>query len=357
MPGLTFDALLKHLKRGGPSSLPNPPVYYLHGEEDVLKDEAVRAVVACALDPGARDFNLDSRSAADLDPETITALLNTLPMLADRRVVVLRGVEQLRKKSKPRDALVDYLEHPSTTTVLVLLQNGADPPETDLVGPATVVQIDRLPPERVERWITHTATQRGLALEPEAVKLLVQAAGADLGVLSQELDKLAALGRERPATAADVAALVGARHGETLTDLIEATLSRRAAAAERLVDPVLEQAGMDGVRVMTALGTALIGTALARAELDAGTPRARLADTVFRHLLSARPYGLDNWKTTAARWAAWAEGWDGAELARAQRLALETDRALKTTKISGEAALVRHLILCLGTFARKEAAA
>ncbi len=37
MGALTFDALLRSLKQGAPD-----PVYYLHGEEDVLKDEAVR---------------------------------------------------------------------------------------------------------------------------------------------------------------------------------------------------------------------------------------------------------------------------------------------------------------------------
>ncbi|HTR21240.1 MAG TPA: DNA polymerase III subunit delta [Gemmatimonadales bacterium] len=350
MPGLTFDALLKHLKRAGPD-----PVYYLHGEEDVLKDEAVRALVDRALEPAARDFNLDVRAAAELDAETVAALLNTPPMLAERRVVVLRGVEQMRKKSKARDALIEYLRHPSAATVLVLLQNGGDPPEADLARAATAVAVERLAPERVSRWVAHTASQRGLTLAPEAALLLVQTAGAELGVLSQELDKLTALTNGRPATAADVSALVGARHGETLQDLIKATLTRHAALAARLVEPVLDQAGMSGVRILSAIGTALLGTALARAELDRGTPHARLPDTIFRHLLKARPYGLDNWKDTSALWAASAEAWTAEELSRALRLALETDRALKTTTVSDEAALLRQLVLYLGALAREAA--
>src|SRR2546430_8693272 len=40
MGALTFDALLQSLKQRAPD-----PVYYLHGEEDVLKDEAVRALL------------------------------------------------------------------------------------------------------------------------------------------------------------------------------------------------------------------------------------------------------------------------------------------------------------------------
>src|SRR3989441_9523577 len=37
-----------------------------------------------------------------------------------------------------------------------------------------------------------------------------------------------------------------------------------------------------GVRVVTALATALVGTALARAELDRGAPQVRLASVILR---------------------------------------------------------------------------
>src|SRR2546426_23795 len=90
MGALTFDALLRSLKQGAPD-----PVYYLHGEEDVLKDEAVRVLLERAVDPAARDFNVDQRTAADLDPEAFNALVNTPPILAATRAVVLRGMEQL----------------------------------------------------------------------------------------------------------------------------------------------------------------------------------------------------------------------------------------------------------------------
>src|ERR1041385_8548994 len=77
MGALTFDALLRSLKQGA-----SDPVYYLHGDEDVLKDEAVRALVERAVDPAARDFNVDQRNAPELDAEAFHALVNTPPMLA-----------------------------------------------------------------------------------------------------------------------------------------------------------------------------------------------------------------------------------------------------------------------------------
>lgn len=350
MAALSFDALLRALKRGDPST-----VYYLHGEEELLKDEAVRAVVDRAVPADLRDFNFDTRFAADLDAESVHALLNTLPMLAERRAVVLRGVEQLRKKSKPRDTLLSYLARPNPTTVLILVQAGSDAPEADLGRGATVVAIERLAPERVGRWIAHEAGRLGLQVEPPAAELLVSTVGPDLSALRRELDKLAVVALDRTATEADVATLVGARHGETLQDLVGAALARDAARSARLVEPVLAQSGMSGVRIVTALGTALLGTALARAELDRGVRGQRLADVLFRHLLAARPFGLRSYRVEAAHWAEWGARWSRTAVRCALRLTLEADQALKSTGLSDEAGIVRQLVLALGVPVREAA--
>jgi DNA polymerase-3 subunit delta len=350
MPALTFDALLRGLKRGA-----TDPVYYLHGEEDVLKDEAARALIERTVEPAARDFNLDVRNAPDLDAGELHALLNTLPMMAERRAVVLRGVEQLRKPSAARSALLDYLRQPSPSTLLIMIQSDDERPEADLAHPATTVVSDRLPPERAARWVAHAAGRRQLSVTPEAAELLVAALGSDLGALGQELDKLGVVVTGRPVTPDDVAALVGVRHGETLQDLVDAALARDAARAGRLVDRVLEQSGMTGVRVVSALGTALVGIALARAELDRGTPPERLADTMFRHLLAARPFGLRSYKIESAQWSEWGQRWSASEIAAALRVALQADRTLKNSGVSDEAGVIRQLVLSLGVLRRAAA--
>jgi len=349
MAALTLDALLRGLKKGAPD-----PVYLLHGDEDVLKDEAVRALLAAAVDPAARDFNLDSRFAADVDAEAFHALVNTPPMLAERRAVVLRGVDQLgKRKSKVRDELLRYLKSPNPTTVLILITAAGEDPDAELARQATSVALAALEPERVPRWVSHHASKLSLTLEPDAVELLIEAVGNDLSALARELEKLASLAGDRPATAADVTALVGVRRGETVHDLVEAALARNAARAAQLVEPVLEQAGMSGVKILMLLGTQLVGTALARAERDRGG--SRVEDTVFRHLLAARPYGLRSYKDEAARWARWSALWTGAELSAALRAALAADRALKNTTVTDDRGIVMQLVLGFAA-TRREAA-
>src|SRR2546426_7895001 len=269
MGALTFDALLRSLKRGAPD-----PVYYLHGDEDVLKDEAIRAVLERAVEPGARDFNVDQRGAADLDPESLHALVNTPPLLAPARAVILRGVEQVKKTSSLYKELVRYLAAPNPTTVLVLVQGAGEKPDANLVREATAVAVERLPPERVARWMARRAGELGLTIEPEAATLLLEAVRDDLGALALELEKLAGLAVGRATTQADVAALVGVRRGESLGDLVEAALTHQPLAAARRGEPVLDQGGMTGGRSGRALRPAPVGAAPAPAEPDGRAPPA-----------------------------------------------------------------------------------
>jgi DNA polymerase III delta subunit len=50
-------------------------VYYLYGDDDYLKDAAVRDLLDAAVDPSTRDFNCEIRRASDLDAETLSSLL------------------------------------------------------------------------------------------------------------------------------------------------------------------------------------------------------------------------------------------------------------------------------------------
>ena len=357
MPARTpLDTLLLSLKKKG--AAPNP-VYLLYGDEEVLKDEAIRAVLDVAVGTN-RDFNLDVRYAADLTPESFHALVNTPPMLADRRAVVVRGVEQLgKRKSKLRDEVVRYLTNPNPTTVLVLVIAAGEEPDAELARGSTAVLIEPLAADRVPGWLQHHASTLGVTLAPDAVELLLNAVGGDLSTLARELEKLASLtaGAGRAVTADDVTSLVGVRRGETIYDLVHAAMERRAARAAQLVEPVLEQAGMSGVKILSLLGTHLVGTAVARAERDGGAQPggARLADIVFRQLLAARPYGLRGYKEEAAHWSRWSDLWSAAELRDALRAALAADNALKTATVSDDRGIVTQLVLGFAKMDREAA--
>src|ERR1700688_4682245 len=163
MEALSLDALLRGLKHGAPH-----PVYYLHGTEDVLKDEAVRALLDRALEQEARAFNLDHQHAGELDPERLDTLVSTPPMLAPRRAVVLRGLEEVKRGSALYRALLGYLAAPNPTTLLILVQGAGEPVDADIARHAATVTLAPLGEKRVARWLAHRAAVLGVTLEPEA---------------------------------------------------------------------------------------------------------------------------------------------------------------------------------------------
>jgi DNA polymerase III subunit delta len=351
MPALHLDALFRGLAKGEIA-----PVYYLHGPEEILKDEAVRAILDRALDPAFRDFNLDQRSAGQLDPDDLFALCTTLPMMAERRVVVLRDLENIKRKPKLRAALLRYLERPAPETVLVLVQGAGEEAEDREIGrQAATVRFDPLPADRVRKWLQRRATALGLSLEEDAAAHLLAAVGGELAPLAAELEKLAALPPGEPLTAKRIGELVGVRHGETVFDWRDAVMEDRTGPAAALLGPLLDQPGASGVKLVTLLGTSLIGVGVARSEYDRQLRGRALDDAVFEAIRRARVYGLLPWGEEKTRWLRWAPRWPADRVRDAIRATLDADRALKGTTISDERGILTTLVLQLGAV-RKEAA-
>jgi DNA polymerase-3 subunit delta len=351
MPSHTYDALLRSLPKGELA-----PVYYLHGPEDILKDEAVQAIVERALDPALRDFNYDQRSAAQLDPESVYALCTTLPMMAERRVVVLREVEGWKRKPKARAAFLRYLERPAVETVVILIQGAAEEAEDkDLARGAYAVACEPLPAERARRWLLRRAGSLGVTLEDAAAEHLLLATGNDLGTVAAELQKLAALPAGAPLTAERVGELVGVRHGETIVDWRDAVLDGAAGRAVAMLGPLLDQPGVSGVKLITLLGTTLAGIGLARSHYDRRVRGGSLERLMYDRIRQLRLFGLPDWKQESASWARWAADWPAARIRDALRAARDADQALKNTTISDERGILTDLVLRL-TVARAEAA-
>jgi DNA polymerase III subunit delta len=341
MPAHTLDALSRSIHQGHLA-----PAYYFHGPEDVLKDEAVRAILDQALDPGLRDFNLDQRSATQLDGEELQTLCNTLPMLAERRVVVLRDVEAWKRKTRGRTEFLRYLEHPGAGTLVILVQGSGDESEDKELARATYsVRFSPLSPERAYKWVLRRAGQLGLNLEPSAAEHLVRSVGTELGPLASEVAKLASLPADEPITAERLGHLVGVRHGETLWDWRRAVLDGRTGQAVGLLSAILAQPGVSGVKLVTLLATALLGVALTRTYYDRGSRGRALEDAVFKALMRSRPAGLLGYREEAAAWSQWAPQWPATRSRLALRAALETDQALKSTTVSDERGLLADLVL------------
>ena len=336
------------------------PVYYFHGPEDYLKEEALKLLSDAAVDPATRDFNLETLRAADVSGETLGSLLGTPPMMAERRVVIVRDVGALKKEA--RRALEQYLESPVRDVMLVLVASAGSKDDRFLIDHSTAVEFDALSGARIPKWITYYATHDlGCEITPEAVTLLQNAVGTELGQLRIELDKLASfvVGDDRRVIDEDaVAAIVGVRRGETLGDLLDAVANRKASVALELLAHVLQQPKTSAVTLVMALTTQTLAIAWGRVVRDAGGPSRRMENEFYNLLKeSGSSYTGRSWGDAVRAWSRALDAWTAADLDAALVALLATDVALKESRVSSDEQLLQSLILTLCTTGQSRRAA
>jgi DNA polymerase-3 subunit delta len=361
MPTLTEHAFLKAVSAGE-----FVPVYYLWGDDDFRKSEAASRAVDAAVPVAMRDFDAEVHRGGDLDAGTLESVLGTPPMMADRRVVVVRDAGALKKDA--RRVLDQYLKHPAENTVLLLVAAAGGKPDGALREHTTAVEYQELTGDRLPRWIAHRASEQHATLTPEAAALLQQAAGPELPTLAAEIDKLVSYARgaasapgapveastdvpaEVPTVTIDadaVAAVVGVRRGETLSDLLDRIAARDAAGALALIEHVLSQPKTSAVSVVMALSVQTLAIAWGRARRDEGLPPGRLSGEYFTLLKETGAYPMRPWGEAVATWTAAVDRWSAAALDRALDALLATDIALKDTRVSTDEQLIASLVLSM----------
>lgn len=327
------------------------PAYYLHGDEDLLKDDGLKELLAKAVEPATRDFNYDRRRAADLTADEFVTLALTPPMMAARRAVVITEAEDLQQRRQRlqdlRAALSRYLEKPSRETVLVLVQSAGEKPDPALEWLTASVAIKPLSPEKLEKWIRHRAKLEGFEIEDEGARHLKATVGDDLPQLASEITKLGSAIHDRAVTAEDVADLVGVRRGETVHDFVDAVTGRKFNSAAGMLRHLLEAPGSSGVRLVIGLSISLHGVAMARALLDRGDAAGMVERELTAALNETRPFGLRGWSAECRQWIADARTWTQANIDQALSELLRADRRLKNTTLGGEVEILTDALLTM----------
>ncbi|MBM7868017.1 DNA polymerase III subunit delta [Heliobacterium gestii] len=192
-------------------------VYLIFGDEPFLMGEIVETLTdRFASQPGG-EFNID-RLEGDATAESIAEAAQTPPFMAERRLVIVRDTPLLRaprgsdgtdgegaapgkgkgasraKAAEPEAPLLHYFASPSPTTCLVFFSpSGVDKRKRlykTIEKAGQAVEIKKLSDSDLRNWAAQRATAMQLPFEAEALRLLVDRVGDDLGRLVLEMEKL-----------------------------------------------------------------------------------------------------------------------------------------------------------------------
>jgi DNA polymerase-3 subunit delta len=256
------------------------PVYLIVGDDDA-EISHLAADITGIVEDELRAFNVDRLYAGEkaVTPAAIVESARMLPMMSDRRVVVvLRGERLLKPKRRGRaaeaessddedgepatdlDVLTEYVQRPEPTTTLVI--TAADVDKSRRIGKAlyksaTVVECWGLKPgkgERVdlrqaarmaEQLVKKAVADAGQQIEPQAARLVAERAGADIVRLRGDLDRLLLYAAGKPKiTLADAREVVSAEASQDDWAVTNAIQQGNTAEALRQIGLALDGGGV-----------------------------------------------------------------------------------------------------------------
>ena len=327
MPKTSFPQLVSQAKQGKFAR-----VYFFHGDEKFLTGQAVDVILKYAVEQATRDFNFDRFQDADLDVSRLATVLNTPPMMASRRVVLVRELARISAKAK--QYLGDYAEKPSDTTVLILaageriridLKKGSPKWAAKLEAAAETVLFWPLKEGEIIRWIVSQAKSKGKQISAGNAFELYARVGGSLARLDDELEKLSIFCGDRPEIAVDdIHSMTGIEHGGTMFDWIDNLAEGK----------ILEAGGLSGHLIShgesAVNAVAMAGKHFMTLGRISEMMKQRMPDRAIKSKLGLmyRP------AEAVTRMFSQARSLTSSKLDRALEVLLETDLKLKSSRLS-----------------------
>ena len=237
--------------------------YVLAGDELFLQERCREAVLKAFVPADLRDFCL---SDLDLSETSIFEALDraqTPSLMSPFQVIFVRNVRQLYTRGAKKDefaALDRYFKSPNPQALLIFvadfLRITADTRRMDMedktrferltetlgdvAGATGMVELARVTEEDAMRWVVATAQDAATRMEPDAARELVDALGADMMMISSELEKLLLYthGRGR-ITLGDVETMVLGAKQRSLYELTDAISAHNRVKALALLHGLL----------------------------------------------------------------------------------------------------------------------
>jgi DNA polymerase-3 subunit delta len=327
VPAREEPDLLRAIERGEIA-----PIYCLHGPERFLIDRVLAALRRRILGAtgDASGFNCELFDLKEVTLIDVLAAARTLPMFAKQRLVIARGLEQV--KAEGLEPLTSYAAHPNPSTCLVLLAEKVDGRLRAFLAlrkAGFLHEFARLKDRDLGPFIAREAKTRGVAIDTDAALALANAAGPDLGRLMQALEQLEIYaGKGGRISRGQIEELVPESRERNVFELTKAIGTGDARRALQLVTNMLRNREPP-LRIQAMLLRQLRQTWRAKELSAANLPRAEMAAAV-----GLPPFFLDDVLVPARRLSV-------AALRRSFERLYQADRAFKSSRVDPEVQLTR----------------
>jgi DNA polymerase-3 subunit delta len=234
--------------------------YVLVGDEAFFRDRCRAALIQHLVPLELRDFSLHDLDLSDTSVREALDLARTPSLMAPFQVLFIRGVKSLYGRGSHQeefDAIAEYCRNPNPDAVLIFVADHIGIPSDvrrmdmqdkdryerirETLGDCcAIVELARVEESDGVRWVVEHAAKQDVKVDPDAARELVDALGADMMMVSNELEKLILfVGEKKRIGIGDVETMVLAAKQRSLYELTDAISSKDRVRALSVLDALL----------------------------------------------------------------------------------------------------------------------
>jgi DNA polymerase-3 subunit delta len=236
--------------------------YILYGKDDFSLQQALGEIKNELGNREMLDVNTSILYGQQLSLIQLRDACSVVPFLCPNRLVIVKGLlGRFEQRSGPERrvtrsraklnsgleewmGLADCVKQMSPTTVLVLVDGEIKANNRLLKSLAALAKVMTFRPvkdKELSSWIQDRVKQGGGAISPVAVKLLVGLVGADLWVMSGEIDKLLAYCAGQVITEDSVKQVTSYAREANIFALVDAILEGRMKVAQQMLHRLIQE--------------------------------------------------------------------------------------------------------------------
>lgn len=298
-------------------------IYFCFGDEPYLLDQIPNRFKYGLLDENSFDFNYSVFHAGDADVQQIKDAVETLPVMATQRLVILKNCQDLNESEWTE--LNSLFTKPVESTVFVLLADKIDKRKKgfkNLLDTAVSVEFKKPYDNQVPQWINYIAQEYQLKLTQEAIHRIHRLVGNNLSEISNQMEKIKNyVGDRTTVEIDDINSVVSSSREENVFDFTKAIGKKdRVMALEQLVH-LIDQ-GQNEIGIVSLLARHMRILLTVRSGLDNGIGGTKLAN-----IAQVPTYFIEGYCDQAKLWPI-------KKIEEALVILADTDRALKSSPVS-----------------------
>ncbi|GGH84907.1 DNA polymerase-3 subunit delta [Pullulanibacillus pueri] len=232
---------------------PLQSIYFIYGTEEYLIETIQKRIISLAITHEDQAFDMSKYNMEEQPVEVAIEDANTLPFMAEKRVVIienaffLTGDTKKRKVEHDMDRLAEYVQSPSPDTVLIIIApyeklDRRKKIVKSLEKQAEVFEFTSINDSMLYQILSDEAAQNGTEYTRQGHERLLEVSGTNASILVNEVKKMTLYAAGEQVIDRELVDRLAARTLESdVFQMVDKIMNRKPEEAFRLLADLIHQ--------------------------------------------------------------------------------------------------------------------